>query len=114
MAAWHLVSSKTVGQVWGHGEEWKRLARNALILGVVIFPLIYLLVSDQFSSLGAADPAYGDTLMFSLDRMLPGSGFSEIVPDGGWAQVLSYVEAFLGLVIAGMFISMLLKAISRR
>lgn len=117
---WALVRyglSRVNGLVWGYGERSIILLMNYVVLALLIFPLIFwwqrgalLVVSPG----GDANPRASDIILFSIDNMLAGPGFSRVIALSGITRLLAAAEVLTGLIALGLFITLLFRAITRR
>lgn len=108
-----LIASKANGAVWGHGEKWFVLMRNLLVLALVVFP-----TALWFSQGGLARPSgsigIGDLVWLSVTTIIPVNGVNSVAVTGFATRSILTVEAFLGVVIAGLFITLLVRAMLKR
>jgi hypothetical protein len=113
---WRLVRSKVNGFAWGYGERGWILIRNFLIMTLVLFPLIFLGLRDQFLIEGSppksATPE--EYILISLSNVLPGAWAPNVIDASVLVQFFRASESLLGILMGGMLVSLLLKAVSRR
>jgi hypothetical protein len=101
-----LFSSKINGLLWGHGERPGVLLRNLLVLAVIVFP--YLLWVN-----GGSSVTVGDVLWLSVTTIIPVDGMDSAATTTATRLILA-VEAFCGIVIAGLFVTLLLRSVVNR
>jgi hypothetical protein len=109
-----LLGSILNRNLWGYGEQARVLMRNFLILGLVVFPLLFYFTRNALRTASGAVLMPLDSLYFSLQNILPGSidfGVRAVAPVG---RILAGVESILGMVIAGLFVTYLFRWILRR
>jgi hypothetical protein len=109
-----LVASKTNGLLWGYGERWTVLLRNLLLLTFIFFPLLLLISRKGLHISGHSNVGIGDIVWLSVDTMLPVGGITDVVAISGIARTILATEAFSGVVIAGLFVTFLFRAVVRR
>jgi hypothetical protein len=108
------IASKANGLLWGYGEKWGILLRNFAILTFLIVPLTLWLSRIGLNIPGGSSPSLMDLEWLSIGTILSIDGISSITVTTSWTKVILIAEALLGLVIAGLFISLFFKAIVRR
>ena len=110
-------ASRINGSIWGHGERVFALARTFALTSLVIYPTLYYVLRRGFSPvLGRPDatPTFTDFVFLSLDRILPSAGISVTSPIGSLSRLAVCSEVLIGLVFAGLFVTYLLRSITRR
>ncbi len=108
-----LVGSKINGYLWGHGEKVGVLLLNLAVLTFVIFPLLLLGFRDGLTSSSGA-PTIPQLLWLSITTMLPMSGQGTVLAVHWGARIVLAVETLLGLVIAGLLVTLLFRRVVRR
>lgn len=106
---WHAVNRL----LWRHGESAWRLFLVALVAILIVFPVVYLFISNGFSN-GGKPINFDDTLWLSVSNFFSIDRVSSIVPDSLAAKLFSSFEALLGLVFGGMYVTLLVKSLLRR
>jgi hypothetical protein len=106
---WHKLNNV----LWAHGESAWRLLLSALSLALVAFPVLFILLK---SGLADADEKVGsaDYLWLSLSNFLLLDRVSSVVLTAWYTRSLSALEALLGVIFAGMYVTLLVKALLRR
>ncbi|MGB1583544.1 MAG: pentapeptide repeat-containing protein [Solirubrobacterales bacterium] len=112
VAGGELVISKLNGALWGHGERAWRLITNIAIATLVVWPVIYLASGDVEQSSGS-QVGLGDALTLSASSFLSSPEFAGLEV-GAIAQWFVLGEIALGFVSLGLFVSFLIRWISRR
>jgi hypothetical protein len=99
---------------WGHGERPLRVAGVAGLSVLAFAALYYFLPDIAISNMSQAGPAnILDYLSFSLATLVS-SNYGNAFSLSRTARVLTTVEASVGLVLLGFFVSALFRRISRR
>jgi hypothetical protein len=100
--------------LWGYGERGVILARSFLVVAVILFPFLYWLLSRDELSYRGEPLSLWNYVLFSIDRILAAAGFSQVVVSGTLVRWLSGIEVFVGLILIGLFISLIFNWIRRR
>lgn len=111
-AAWQLALNWVNGALWGYGERAHRLLVNLFVAAAVIWPILYLLTGDHVRA-GGQRAGYPDALALSVGSLLNSPGASGVSYDGV-ARVLVLAETAVGFVVLGLFVTYLLRWITRR
>lgn len=106
---WHHLNRL----LWGHGESAWRLFSSAAIAALLVFPILFLALQSGVE-LPDAQPAASDYLWLSLSNFLLLDRISAAELTTWATQALAAVEALLGVVFAGMYVTLLVKALLRR
>lgn len=103
---WHYVNRA----LWQHGESAWRLLRSALIAVFGLFPLLL------FAGRGAAGShvGYGESMWLSASNFLLLDRLSDVGVGSTYLRVVSATEALSGIVFAGLFVTLVVKALLRR
>lgn len=109
-----LTASKAKGLLWGHGERWGVLLRNLIILIFVFFPVLLWVFRKGLSIQGQSNAGVSDIVWLSLRTILPGISAPDVVAVSSMTKGILIVEAFSGIVIAGLFVTILFRSIIRR
>ncbi|HJQ94297.1 MAG TPA: pentapeptide repeat-containing protein [Acidimicrobiia bacterium] len=112
-AAVQWFGSKLNGWLWGYGEKWTVLVRNLMVATVVVFPGLFWLNIDGLRK-ASGDPNFADLLLVSLNYVFQGPGFSSLTLASTTTRILAAMATAAGLVSAGLLITMLFKAVTRR
>jgi hypothetical protein len=110
----HFIGSKINGLIWGHGERWEILLRNFAIATFIIFPFVLWLTRDGLVISGKTNISFSDIEWLSISTILSINNMCNTVAISTWTKSILIVEVFLGIVIAGLFISINFRSISRR
>jgi hypothetical protein len=108
------LSSKINGLLWGHGERLGIVLRNFVVLTFLIIPFFLWLSRSGISTPGKTEPNFFDLEGLSVSTILAVSGISDLVATSEWARVILLAEKFCGLILAGLFITILFRTIVRR
>jgi hypothetical protein len=107
--AWHHVNRV----LWGHGESAWRLLASASVTALIVFPVLFVVFQNGVG-VPVGEPTAPDYLWVSLSNFLLLDRISDVVLTSWVTQSLSSVEALLGVVFAGMYVTLLVKALLRR
>lgn len=91
--------------LWGYGERAWVLIRNLILLGAVIFPLIFWIFREGFVHATRSEIGLLDTFFFSLQNILPTGVQSEITAVAPVARLAAGLEGFFGVVAIALFAS---------
>jgi hypothetical protein len=114
VALFDLIKSKIDGLIWGHGERWEVLLRNFAILTFIVFPVVLWLLKDGLATPEKTSFNFLEIEWLSISTILSINGLSNIAATSVGTKIVMITEVFLGLVIAGLFISLIFRSISRR
>lgn len=106
---WHQVNRV----LWQHGESAWRLFASAMTLALILFPILFLVFQSGITISGD-QPTAPDLLWLSLSNFLLLDRLSNASLDSWGVQSLAAVEALLGIIFAGMYVTLLIKALLRR
>lgn len=106
---WHRLNRV----LWGHGESAWRLLSSAAITALLVFPILFLALQSGVVVPGE-QVATSDYLWLSLSNFLLLDRISGVELTTWPTQALAAVEALLGIVFAGMYVTLLVKALLRR
>jgi len=109
-----LAASKLNGQLWGHGERWTVLLRNLIILAFLVFPALLWFVRSELQVAGDGTLQFGDVLWLSITTIVPVSAVSSVSASGATSRAVLTFEAFAGIVIGGLFVTLLLRSVVKR
>ncbi|MFI5693178.1 pentapeptide repeat-containing protein [Kribbella sp. NPDC051586] len=98
---WHYLNRV----LWQHGES----ALQLFIVGCIGTLLLFPALLKWFGGLG-----FGDAFWLSLSNFLSIDRLSAVENVTGGARVLSTLEGLSGVLFAGMYVTLLLKALLRR
>jgi hypothetical protein len=107
------MASKANGFIWGYGERGLALLRNLIVLAVIIFPLLFLAARTGLSK-PRGEVSLGDCVLLSFSSILPAGDVSTVGAVDTLPRVLILLEVVSGYVILGLFVTILLRAITRR
>ncbi len=111
--AFEFAKSKLQGLIWGHGERaWVPIA-VFLGLTLVVYPVVYWLARGNLVARGN-DAKVHDALFFSINNVLQDVGIGEAQSSSGWIDLLAATQVLGGVLYAGIFVTLLLKAGVRR
>jgi hypothetical protein len=99
--------------LWGYGERGLVLIRNAAIVVILLFPLLYYLWRDDLAQVGGGVNG-ASYFLLSIDAFLNGSAFSGVSPTTSFTRVLVLAEVLLGLIFIGLAVTLLFRWITRR
>lgn len=100
---WHYLNSL----LWRHGESALRLLSVAIGLVFILFPALSYLATQGAVSVP-------DLLWLSLANFLSIDRLSNVHLLSTWIRSISAVEALLGILFAGLYVTVLVKALLRR
>lgn len=101
---WHYVNRV----LWQHGESAWRLLRSALIAVVGLFPLLLFMGRDNSSG------SFGEAIWLSASNFLLLDRLSDLPADSTYLRIVCAAEALSGIVFAGLFVTLVVKALLRR
>ncbi len=113
-AALSWLASKLNGLLWGHGERWAVLARNLGVAALVLFPIVLWTLRDGIQLADGRRPGVGQIVWLSVTTTIPVDGINSLVAASPLARVVLTLEAFMGIVIAGLFVTLLVRRALRR
>lgn len=93
--------------LWRHGESALRLLSMAVALVFIVFPALSYLATQGAVSVP-------DLLWLSVANFLSIDRASDVDPLSAWVRSTSAVEALLGILFAGLYVTVLVKALLRR
>lgn len=99
--------------LWGHGESAWRLLSSAAIAALLIFPILFLALQSGVR-LPEGEGGASRYLWLSLSNFLLLDRISDAELTAWSTQALASVEALLGVIFAGMYVTLLVKALLRR
>ena len=114
VASVRLLTSLLNRWVWGYGQSSWVLVRNSLIVGFLVFPVLYRMFIDQLATVESERPTLVDLAMYSIDQIIPASHWSEVVATGGVARFISSVESLAGIVLITLFAAYIFRWSLRR
>lgn len=103
--AWSYVNK----WLWGYGESIFAIIRSFAGAGLVVFPLLFYVFSEQLvlSTGGIIDVK--SLLYFSLTTIVPTGIASNITAIGPLAQFLAVAESLFGVITAGVLASYIFR-----
>lgn len=108
-----LFASRVNGLIWGHGEKWHILVRNIVILVLVIFPATLWLVRDDLHHQGG-DLTFGDLMWLSATTVVPIGGVISVAATTWVSRAILTSEGFIGVVAAGLLVTLLVRRMLMR
>lgn len=108
-----LTASRINGLVWGYGEKWHVLIRNLFILALAIFPAALWLTQDGLH-LQSAPLSFGDLIWLSVTTIIPIGGAVSVVATNWVSRAILTSEAFIGVVAAGLLVTLLVRRMLTR
>ncbi len=112
-AATRWMGSRANGLLWGYGERWTALGRNLLIATFVVYPLLFWMAEGGLAKAGS-EPNIGDFIALSVDSVLPMSDLATVELTSWVTRLVVGLEAFTGLVAAGLFVTILFRSVTHR
>ena len=106
---WHHLNRL----LWGHGESAWRLLSSAAIAALLVFPILFLAFQSGVK-IPDEQAVTSDYLWLSLSNFLLLDRISVAELTAWPTQALAAIEALLGVVFAGMYVTLLVKALLRR
>jgi hypothetical protein len=109
---WNYVD----GAVWGHGERVANLFATLLVMALLVFPSLFYLTRGGFEILPGWSNGFswGALSFLSLGTMLNVGSVVPLRPLSFAARSWVAVEALVGIVLAGLFVAYVFRAITRR
>jgi hypothetical protein len=114
VAAFEWLLSTLNGIAWGYGERSWVLIRNYLLLSLVVFPVLFLFVSEGLVSRNGKNIGFMDAFYFSLQNMLHGGIESGIQAATAATRFCAGLESTLGVIMAGLLASYVFRWSLRR
>jgi hypothetical protein len=99
--------------LWGHGEKIFALARNFLIIVLLVFPLLYFLNGHGLIKPDGMQPVFWDCIRFSLHNVVSLSSVEGIRPESSMVWFLAGLQPFVSAIFASLFASYAFRYISR-
>jgi hypothetical protein len=112
-ALWSLGRSYLNRVLWGYGESTWKLVLNTAVVALVVFPLAFLVLRGGLQASSGAIGWWG-AVTLSFDNLLPVGNLSRITVVSPVCQALASFEAVVGVVFAGLFVTLLFRWIVRR
>lgn len=110
-----LIGGYLNGFFFGHGERAWVLALNLAFSALLVFPLLFYFLKGGLVSDGAnASVGPADVIWFSVRSILPTFIDTAVRAGSGGVRVCAAIESLWGLIIAGLFVSYMLRWILRR
>lgn len=104
-----FLASRANGLVWGHGEKWHVLVGNLLVLALVVFPAALWFLARDGLRQTSGGLGVGDVVWLSITTIIPVGGVTTVVATDWAGRVILTFEAFLGVVAAGLLVTMLVR-----
>ena len=99
--------------LWQHGESAWRLLINAVILVICLFPILFL-----FTKSGLVTPngrtGLVDVMWLSISNFTLLDRVSNVKLVSSISRGLATAEGLLGVIFAGMYVTLLVEALLRR
>ena len=99
--------------LWGYGEHWLILTRNYLLLGLVVFPVLFYGLRQGLQVPSGTNELVA-ILTFSLELLLPAGIDSGVIPVSGWTRFVAALETVVGVIAIGLFGAYVLRWSLRR
>jgi len=103
-----LLASRLNGIIWGHGEKWHIPVINLLVLGLIAFPAALWLTRDGLQHQSNA-LSIGDIVWLSVTTIIPIGGVTSVVAINWMSRILLAGEALVGVAIAGLLVTILVR-----
>ena len=114
--AW--IARKSNRRLWGYGEKGLTLAGSFALVGIVLFPaLFFLLTRDDLVAVRGSSReklSFWDYQLFSFDNLVNAPGFAAVEAESMGARWLVAAEVLVGLMFIGLFITLVFNWIRRR
>jgi hypothetical protein len=108
-----FVASRANGLIWGHGEKWFVLVRNLVVLAFAVFPVALWFARDGL--LQSSGPfSVWDLIWLSVTTIVPVDGVTTAVATTSFSRAILTIEAFVGVVGAGLLVTQLVHRMLRR
>jgi len=112
--AFSYLKSRAQGLVWGYGERARVPIIMSILIALVFYPALFWVFNAGLARQDGAHLIFWDYVLRSVQNVLPGSGISEVSFTTLTTQLLAASEILVGLLYAGVFVALLLKAGERR
>jgi hypothetical protein len=113
LAGLRLIGRWANRTLWGYGERGLVLIRNAAIVVLGLFPLLYFLWREDLEQ-AAGNLSTASYFLLSVDAFFSGSGFSGVSPTTSLTRALVLAEVLVGLIFIGLAVTLLFRWITRR
>ena len=108
-----FVASKTNGFIWGHGEKWSVIVRNLAALVLVVFPTALWFARSGLEH-KSGELSFGDLLWLSATTIVPVGGVISVVATNWLSRAILTLESFIGVVAAGLLVTLLVRRMLMR
>jgi hypothetical protein len=108
------ASSRANGLIWGYGERTFPLLRNVVLLALLVFPFLLYLARDGLETPDGTSVGMFGYVHLSLANLLNNEALSEVESTGEVALWISTVESFTGVIVLGLFVTLLFRTVTRR
>ena len=108
-----LIENWTRGLLWGHRYGFMVVFRNWAVLSLVLFPLLFIATRRSVQVSGTEAERH-DAWFVSLAQVLPGTEIVDAEFLDSTTRWLAAVESLVGLLFAGIAVSLFYKAVSER
>ncbi len=113
-AALGLFGSVVNRYLWGYGQRLRVLVCNFVLLGLVVFPLVFYSLRSELKKMTGSEIGPLDIIYFSLQNMLPAGMDSAIRANSALTRGLVGLESLIAVIFAGLFVSYLFRSILHR
>lgn len=107
------AASRSRGWLWGYRNSFLVVLRNWALLTLLAFPLAFIPLRADITEAGAK-PSLPDLWLVSLGNTLPGSGIVRAEFLSWPARLIAFSEVLVGLLLAGLAVSLLFRAVFDR
>ena len=109
-----LILSRLNGLLWGYGENVRRLLLNIILASLLVFPIVFSLVSNGIVGTDGRDLTFWDYIYFSIETAFPTPLDSEVVAVSHAARFLTIVESLFGYLFIALVASHVFRWSIRR
>ncbi len=106
------IMGEVNGWLWGHGERAMPLVVWSIVLTFLVFP--FALYMNRGGLTPQSEVSLPNLLHQSLASFLPTAGVSPLEALTPAVRSILVAESLLGLIVTGLFVTLLFRAISRR
>ncbi|MGA2011318.1 MAG: pentapeptide repeat-containing protein [Solirubrobacteraceae bacterium] len=107
-----LVFSRMNGFIWGYGERGLALLRS-VFLTVLLFFALFWITQESIHTTAGHEANVGDWAWLSAASIVSNSGATGLTVDG-WARAFVLLEGGAGLLLLGLFVTYVYRAVTRR
>jgi hypothetical protein len=112
-AAWfRWAVSRLNGFIWGYGERGFALFRS-VFLTIALFFALFWITQESIHTAAGQEANAGDWVWLSAASIVSNSAATGLTVDG-WARAFVLLEGAAGLLLLGLFVTYVYRAVTRR